>query len=51
MFMYDNITVPAQPPAPSPITQSRARTAGVRVSHAQGGSPESIEERMREMGL
>ena len=51
MFMYDNITLPAQHSAPGPITQNRARTAGVRVTPVQGGSPASIEERMREMGL
>lgn len=51
MFMYDNITLPSQHSAPGPITQNRARTAGIRVSHVQGGTPESIEERIREMGL
>ena len=53
MWMYDNAAPQHAPaaPAPAPITQSRARTAGVRVSHANGGSVASIEERMRELGL
>ena len=51
MFMYDNIPLPAQHSAPGPITQNRARTAGIRVTPIQGGSPASIEERIREMGL
>lgn len=53
MWMYDNAAPQhaSTTPSPAPITQSRARTAGVRVSHANGGSVASIEERMRELGL
>lgn len=53
MWMYDNVAMPAAQTAanPAPITQSRARSAGIRVSNVKGGSIDSIEERIRELGL
>lgn len=53
MWMYDNVSMPtAQSTSnPAPITQNRARSAGIRVSNIKGGSVDSIEERMRELGL
>ena len=52
MWMYDNVQPQQQAAAtPSPITQNRARTAGLRVTGTTGGSVDSIEARIRELGL
>lgn len=53
MWMYDNMGVVAKKPVTTttPITSHQTRTIGNAVPGAMEGSPKSIEQRMKELGI